>query len=221
REAREAYKQALALYDPLDPEQSRPQPPDVVPMEGQPTWCSRCTASIRAQLGELDEVAPLRDANADGYDSSSGEQRVGGSRDAPSPSEEGDDRDEMLSMLLSWESAFRDLRGWPSPPRRGFLASARTSVVAWLGEHLDDILSSPLAEDFGAEVMQWHREFKAKAKAGTRRLPKPLRCPGCRLLTLFWDEAKPDDVACRNPDCRRIMAYGDYETLVSVRAGAA
>jgi hypothetical protein len=221
REAWGAYKQDLALYDPLDPEQSRPEPPDLQPVEGGPVWCARCTAAIRAQLGDLDDLAPLRRAGGDGYGTSTGEQRVGGTKAAPSPSESGDDLDEVTSMLLGWEDAFRDYKGWPSPPRRGFLADKRTSVTAWLADHLDSILISPLAADFGAEVMAAHRDLKGKTKAGARKIRKPLRCPACGLLTLLWDEAEPDDVACGNRDCGAIMSYAVYEATVQARVGAA
>jgi hypothetical protein len=176
---------------------------------------------IRAQLGELDDLGPLRSLGADGYGASSSEQRVGGTKDHRSASEAGDDQDELLAMLTGWEDAYRDLRGWPSPPRRGFLARKRTQVIAWLADHLDGILASPMAGDFGAEVIAAHHALKGAAKAGARRLRKPLRCPACGLLTLLWDEADPDDVACGNRDCGKIMSYAEYESLVQVRAGAA
>jgi hypothetical protein len=223
REAWEDYKQALALYDPLDKDQSRPQPPEVTPVEGIPVWCGRCGSTIRAQLCELDDLAPLRLETADGYDSAPGEQRVGGTRDQGSPSQASDDVDEVLSMLTGWEDAWREANGWRAAQRRGFLARKRTTVIDWLTDQLDDILISPLAKDFGGEVMAAHRGLKGSAKAGARKLPKPLRCPSCKLLTLIWDEEKPDVVACgnRRDGCTVIMSWAEYEATVAAKASAA
>ena len=66
--------------------------------------------------------------------------------------------------------------------------------------------------DFGTEVMQWHREFTNKTKAGARTLRKPLRCPRpqCRLLTLTWTEGDTY-VCCGNPDCGARIPLAEYE----------
>ena len=221
RKAREAYEAELVAYDPLDPQQSRPDPPGIMPWLGQPFWCGRCGATIRQELDELDEAASLLLAVADGHSSSSGEQRVSGSQEPPSPSPAGDDLDELVKMITGWEQSYRGLKGWRSPPRRGYLASVVTGCSAWLMHHLDGILSAPdIAVDFGAEIMLWHREFTAKAKAGTRRLRKPLRCPGqgCGLLTLWWTEGEKH-VQCVNPDCGRVMTLAEYEAEVARKAG--
>jgi hypothetical protein len=224
REAREAYAQALALYDPLDKDQSRPQPPEIPPVPGEPVWCPRDASRISQQLAELDYAASLLAAAADGYTSSTGEQRVSGSPAHPSPSPAGDDLDELVSMLTGWEDAYRDARGWPSGARKGSLASRLTECVAWLGQHLGGagqpgiLTHDGISGPFGEEIGTWHREIVAKAKAGTRRIRKPLRCPGCGLLTLIWDEGEPD-VKCGNPDCGVIMAYAEYMAEVSRRAG--
>jgi hypothetical protein len=219
RKAREAYDAALAAYDPLDAAQSRPEPPGITPWLGQPFWCGRCHATIRQQLDELDEAASLLIAAADGHSPSSGEQRVSGSQEPPSPSPAGDDLDELVKMITGWEQSYRSLKGWPAAPRRGYLASVVTGCAAWLMHHLDGILSAEdIAGDFGEEIMQWHREFTAKAKAGARRLPKPLRCPGCKLLMLFWTEGEKD-VRCANRDCGRVMTLAEYEAEVDRKAG--
>jgi hypothetical protein len=219
REAREAYGQAMLAYDPLDPDQSRPEPPEIRPWPGEPVWCARDAARIGRELAELDEVASLLAASADGYTSASSDQRVSGSPSHPSPSPAGDDLDELVSVLAGWEDAYREVRGWPSPPRRGSLASRLTSCVAWLATHLPGILAHEgIGEPFGSEICTWHREMVAKAKAGARTIRKPLRCPGCGLLTLVWDEGEPD-VRCGNPECRRVMLYSEYEAEVAMRAG--
>ena len=181
-------------------------------MPGDPWWCSYCASLILVQLAELDDLAPLRVHTSDGLPASTaadpGRATLG---DPGSPYEAGDDTEDTYRMLAAWETAYRELHGWPSPPRRGILATRRTTCIAWLGEHLPGILASPLAEDFGAEVMTWHRALKAPTKAGQRTLRKPLRCPDCRLLTLVWEEGGRY-VQCGA--CGRILTYDEYEADV-------
>lgn len=221
RKADEAYKEALALYDPLDPGQERPAPPEIYPEPGMPYWCGRCTSTIRQYLDDLDYAACIMTASADGLRGGSGEQQVGGSREAPTPSSAGDDMEELLSMLTAWEDSFRSIKGWKPRPRRDFLASAITTTAGWLMGHLDDILvCGDIAEPFGHEVMLWHREITGKGKEGVRRLRKPMRCPSCRLLTLVWTEGEKY-VHCANPPCGRMMTLPEYEAEVTLRAGAA
>src|ERR1700722_7275471 len=156
REPRDTYRQALADYDPLDSSQSRPDPPEVVPWLGDPAWCGPCASVVRLRLAELDDLIALRKATADGQRQSDAAERVSGSSAAPaSPSQALDDEDETASVLLGWERASRDLRGWPSPPRRGDLATTETTCIAWLMHRLDGILRSPIAADFGLEILQW------------------------------------------------------------------
>ena len=209
REARDAYRQALADYDPLDAAQSRPDPPSLQPWLGDP-WCPRCKSRIRENLAELDDLGALLLATGDGHRGTSGGERVSGSAVPVSPSPAHDDLEELASMLSGWEDAYRGIKGWPSLARRGFLASAVTTCIAWLSSHLDGILTSDIGRDFGAEILQWHREFTGKSKAGVRTLKKPMRCPGCQLLTLTWTEGDKH-VACGNPDCSRILTLAEYE----------
>jgi hypothetical protein len=212
REARDAYRQALADYDPLDSAQSRPDPPEIMPWLGDPVWCGPCATSVRLRLAQLDDLIALRKATADGQKQSDAAERVSGSATDPrSPSQEADDEDEVVRMLTGWETAYRDLRGWPSAAPRGDLASVATSCIAWLLHRLDAILRSPVAADFGLEILQWHREFTRETKAGVRKLRKPLRCPSCQYLTLIWTEGE-QQVTCENPSCNRIMSYAEYET---------
>ena len=67
RKARQAFDEALALYDPLDSSQSRPIPPDIQPWPGDPFWCGRCSSRIRSCLSELDDAAAIMLASADGH----------------------------------------------------------------------------------------------------------------------------------------------------------
>src|SRR5208282_6936640 len=66
REGRETFRQALADYDPLDANQSRPIPPNLQPWPGDP-WCGRCKSRIRETLAELDDLGALLLATADGH----------------------------------------------------------------------------------------------------------------------------------------------------------
>lgn len=210
REARDAYRQALADYDPLDSAQSRPDPPEIRPWPGEPAWCGPCASRVRLYLAQLDDLIALRKAPADGHRQSDAAERVSGSAAAPTASQAGDDEDEAAAMLTGWEGAYRDIRGWPSPAPRGELASVETTCIAWLLHHLDGILRSPVAEDFGLEILRWHREFTGSAKAGVRTLRKPMRCPSCQYLTLMWTEGE-QQVNCENPACNRILSLAEYE----------
>lgn len=218
RKAQDAYQKAVAAYDPLDSGQSRPEPPQIRPMDGHP-WCLECQAVIRVQLGQLDLLAALRHDTADGYPADAGAQRVSGSRESVSPSPGHDDVDDTARMLAGWELAYRDHKGWPSGPRHGDMAHQRTECVAWLSERLDAILASPLAADFGSEVLQWHAELKAKTKAGVRKLRKPVRCPQCSLLMLAWTEGDRY-VRCYAPDCGMMLALDEYEAIVAANSAA-
>jgi len=220
REAHEVFKQALADYDPLDADTSRPLPPDIQPWPGDP-WCGRCKSRIRETLAELDDLAALLMATADGHRTGVDNERVSGTATHMSPSQAGDDLEELTSMLQGWEDAYRELRDWPSLARRGHLAAAVTTCIAWLMLHLDEILTAPFAEDFGNEVLKWHREFTNKSKAGQRTLKKPLRCPNprCQMLLLTWTEGD-SHVICNNPDCQLRIPLAEYEAETDRRAEA-
>jgi hypothetical protein len=220
REAIAAYEKALADYDPLDPNQERPERPQVYPWTGEPLWCSPCKHKIRLRLAQLDTLAALLEHAADGYGESAASERVSRSDEAASPSPAVDDLDELTRMLIDWEDAYRSIRGWDSAPPRGDMASVQTEVTAWLGRHLDGILAAEdIAEPFGTEVLRWHRGMKHQAKAGVETLRKPLRCPRCRLMLLVWTEGS-DRVDCRNPDCAAVMSYAEYETEAGRLAAA-
>lgn len=210
REAWDTYRQALADYDPLDAETSRPDPPEIQPWPGAPVWCVDCAERIGLRLAELDELAGILAATADGLRGDGENERVSGSAVPPSPSQAGDDLDEMWGMLSNWETIWRDLNGWLSPPPRGELARRETACIDWLRRHLKGILVSDVAADFGREILQWHREGEGSAKAGRRTVRKPMRCPSCRFVTLFWTEGEKD-VHCRNEDCKRVLSLAEYE----------
>jgi len=212
REAMDAWRAATAAYDPLDPGTSRPAPPETAPWPGEPVWCAPCTSRIRLRLAQLDTLAGILSAAADGHRQAPADGRV--TTGSPSPSPAADDINDMYSMLAGWESAWRDHMGWDSGPPKGDLAARETETVNFLSRQLGGILAGPFAADFGREVLQWHQAAAAAAKAGpARTLPKPLRCPACGLLLLIWVEGS-DRVDCGNPGCGLIMSYQEYEAEV-------
>jgi hypothetical protein len=218
REAREAYEQALALYDPLDPHQSRPEPPQVQPWEGEPVWCGPCASKISQRLHQLDDLWSLLQRYADGHREAPASPLVSASSETLSPSDAADAAQDIASLFTDWEAKYRGLRGWPSVRRDEDMADVITSCAAWLSAHLRGILASRLARAFGEGILDWHRELTGSTKAGTRKLTKPLRCPGCRQLTLTWVEGE-ESVHCSDPDCRVILRYQEYEAEVSRMAG--
>jgi hypothetical protein len=184
------------------------------PRPGEPVWCRPDQARIRRLLTELDDLAALLAYQADGHHEQA-HAPARGNGHAPSPSPAADDLDELERTLLAWEDAYRDTQGWPSPPRRGALAAVTTTTVAWLTAHLDGILASPFAEDFGGEVGQWHRELTGKTRAGTGRHRKPVPCPRCGLRLLTWEDGD-DYVKCGG--CNRHMSMGEYAEFTDAAA---
>lgn len=221
--AQYAYDKAVAAYDPLDSATSRPEPPDVRwRSAGEPVWCAEHTAQIRRELASLDRLAGLLLYHADGYETAPRTERVGSSPEPRSQSPAADKLDEMDRLLAQWEDGYRQLKGWDPSPRLGDDADRRTDRIAWLTAHLDGILASAYATEFGFDVLDWRRllarDVKGEPPPG-RRLP--LRCPkpgGCGLLTLTRKSV--DRVECANPACRRVMSYDQYETEVEAAAKA-
>jgi hypothetical protein len=224
RRAQAAYHQARADYDPLDPATSPPEPPQIRPMPGHP-WCLECQAVIRHHFWQLDRLAPLRDSPlmADGYPTDASAERVSSSTEEVSPSQAGDDVLDLDRVLADWEWTYRRHMGWPAAEYYGELADQRTECIVWLGARLDGILASPMARDFGEEVLRYHADLKGKTKAGVRTLKKPLRCPksmgGCGLLMLTWTEGGKN-VECSTPGCGLLLPLEVYyATVEAVAAG--
>ncbi|MGH3272349.1 MAG: hypothetical protein ACRDN1_25285 [Trebonia sp.] len=217
----DAYERELAAYDPLDPHTSRPEQPDdtLIREYGNPVWCTEHTSAIRLALAQLDDLACIYAASADGHRSQPATQRVGGSTLVLSQSEAHDQLDELTSAITGWEHAYRDHMRWAAPPPRGDLATVQTSCINWLSRQLDGILASPLAADFGREVLEWKPLVAARAKAGQRTLLLEARCPGhqCGQRMLTWKEGT-DRVECANRDCLHIMTKTAYDELSAVQA---
>lgn len=217
RESRVADERALRTWTETDPADrgDRPAKSRIEPVLGDPVWCGRCASGIRKMLVELDDLAAMYAAEADGHRSGPGGERVSGSTGRRSPSPAADDLDELYGVLHGWESA---LRGEDPQARRGFLANNITSVVTWLSSHFDTAISHPdIAPDFGQDVRRWHKTLRALTKAGADRHTKKRACPRCDLRTLTWREGD-DDVECGN--CGKLMALDDYEDYERMLAAA-
>lgn len=216
RKAREAWEQALAAYDPLDPAQSRPDPPDLYPYPGDP-WCPRCKSAIRRQLAELDDLASILAAMTDGHRGRRPGAKLsrGRKQGVPSPSPSADMLEELRNDLHGWETA---ARGTDPLARRGFLATETTTAVAWLAAHFDQVITADFAADFGAEVLDWHRVLRRVTSAGTGVQHKPVRCPRCDEYALWWAEGD-DHVECRGKGgtCGRLIGMDEYEALAAAQ----
>jgi hypothetical protein len=216
-----AYENELARYDPLDPSTSRPEPPgaDLVSEWGHPVWCGDHAAAIGLQLAQLDDLAGIYAAAADGHRGQPVTQRVGGTKVALSPSEAHDQLEELTEVVTGLELRYRDLMGWPAPPPRGDLASVQTSCISWLAQHLRGILACPLAEEFGRTVLEWQPAVASRAKAGQRTILLEARCPGrqCGQRMLTWKEGT-DRVECANRDCGQILTKTAYDELAAFQA---
>ena len=211
RKADAEYRKALAAYDPLDADQSRPAPPGISPVWGDP-WCPRCKSHIHEQLSQLDDLAAHLAALPPSVNARSDDKagKVSGSKTAPSPSSRMDDMLELGEWLRNWESAFR---GEDPKPHRGYLSSEITTITVWLVSHYDKLITHPdLGLEFGREVRRWHRELQEKARAGQvdKHVKRP--CPRCRLYTL-WARDGEDYIRCINDDCNRRMTREELAAM--------
>ena len=197
-----------------------PSPWHQEPVQGEPIWCRPCHTRIRRQLAALDTLIPLIEHGADGYGEATESTGIRGrAAHAPSPSPAGDDVFELEETLREWEHIYRRVKGWPSAERHGYQAQVTTEIVTWLGRHLNGILESDFAVEFGEEVARAHRELTVRSKAGTGRHIKPLPCPWCEYKTLVWYEGD-SYIRCDNPQCRCRLKLQEYDDLVAAKAAS-
>ncbi|HEX2315157.1 MAG TPA: hypothetical protein VHJ17_15550 [Thermomonospora sp.] len=183
---------------PCNSPRQRSRRPAGAPVAGDPVWCRRCQSLLRTRLAELDDLA-ARLGGALDERRRGGAEKVSGTRGRPSPSPAVDDLDELLHTLLGWEDAYRAARGFGPRPRRGRYAPTLAACVAWLGAHLDGLLTFAGARDFGEEVLTLHRRLNSRTAPDAPRRRPATPCPACDLLTLAHDPAT-DDLHCRACD---------------------
>ena len=221
RKARDAWLEAIAAYDPLDKDQSRPVKPDITATPGNP-WCGGCQATIRRELSELGTLAAHLSGNADGYAAAVAlGERVSGTPGHRSPSPNFDVIDEAYSVLYGWECAWWETRFHrPGPPdRRGYLADKFTDTVLWLLDHFPGMISHPdIGVPLGEEIRDWHRLLHIRAKTGTGVQHKPLPCPRCDQISLSLREGE-EYIRCSTRDCGRLLSRADYDAYAVAAAG--
>jgi len=220
RKAHALYADGLAKYDKAleqladgDDVPNPPAPPDIRPWYGQPYWCGRCMALIKAELAELDDLASMLAALPPGIRpavSAKHERvKVSGSHGTPSASPSGDSLEELAAWLKSWEAMAKD-EDDPTP-RRGHLATEITTVRSWLYAHFDLLMLNPdVAQPFGEETRAWHRELIARAHAASAAKHVKQPCPRCKLFTL-WEELGQDYLKCINVDCNRRLTRAELD----------
>lgn len=209
------YARTLETRADDDPIPECPRPPDITPWYGFPVWCLKCQSSLRGKLAELDDLAALLAAVPGLNAPADSAGKVSGTRGKRSPSPFGDDLLELEDWLRDWESASREA---DPGARRGYLASAITTITAQLVQHFDRIISHPdMAQDFGTEIGQWHRTLAAKAHAGQALKHQKQRCPRCKDYTL-WRADGESYVKCVNVDCQRLLSLDEYDRLADSAA---
>jgi len=206
----EQWSAEMKRRKPGTPEPQKPGEPEIHAWEGSPHYCPRDAATVRRELAELDDVASIVIAFADGHRSSTeAAGRVSGSKSAPSPSPATDAIDELESVLRAWESA---LRGTDPPARRGDVAMKVTTSVAWLLAHFDAMIGHPdFGAEFGQEISQWHRALRERSKSGTGRSKKPMPCSRCHHMSLYHEDGAQYVECSRKAECGRLMSMPEYE----------
>lgn len=218
RRAVEEHEQALAVWHDADPE-TRGEPPEPSDLadawtDGDPVWCGRCAARIRASLAELDYLVAILVATADGHRQVTKAEPVSGSHATPTPSAPVDLADELLAYLTKVEEQWREFTQLGPRPARPRGARALTTVIAWLLGHLDDILANHGSAGFGRSVLGWHRRLEHITKTEPELCRRPAPCPRCDKRSL----ARRDDgyTICR--DCGRLLSEDEYQDLVQTAA---
>lgn len=185
-----------------------PPTPALDPTTGDPTWCARCVASIRHALANLDDLAALLAAGADGHRGRPAQGRTSAVAGTTSPSPAADTLDELYGGLVAVEDYWRGVRGYPNRPYRGRGAHARTATIAWLLDQLSAILAQSDSVRLGLGILAWqHRLQAATASAPSTR--RRGRCPRCHMRSLFLR----DDGYTECRGCGQLLNDDEYEAL--------
>lgn len=159
---------------------AEPTAPEVAVRDGEPLFCSRCKAVVRAALLDLDQLAAELQAQADGHRGGVQEGRVSGSRGAGSPSPTADLLDKLYGFLADVEDEWRGTCHYaPRVDRAHRGAHPRLRRISWLYEHLDAILAAEEHTRFGLDVLRWEVVLREKLKEDSVGTKSPIRCPRC------------------------------------------
>lgn len=221
-----AHQAALARWEDAwltaegDPEAEeavgpRPEPPaepDITWTRGEPVWCSRDRAAIKAALAELDDLAALLERWADGHrGAASGERTSGGGHGSRSTNPIADTLEEMYGALADVEADWREHRGLPPRPRRSD-TEARSRTVAWLLRHADQILAHPGSVAFGRATVAWQARLQKLAKSEPIVRRRPVPCPRCDRRAL----RTRDDGYTQCGKCGRLLDEHEYSELAEL-----
>ena len=222
QEALEAYAAQVEAWqeNPVGSPPAEPEVGELHPWAGDPVLCPRCQSQARMELAELSDLGAILDAENSGLRHGPGSDRVSGSRHAPSPSPAADDLDELCHALRGWQSVA--MGEGDIPPRTGFLMTELDTLTKRLSSIYFTrlVANADVAGDFAREIRQWHRRLTGQAKAGTGVHQKAVPCPRCGRYSLSWRDGDRH-VACRNPDCARMLSLEEYDAYEEAYRGGA
>ncbi|MFI7644082.1 hypothetical protein [Nonomuraea sp. NPDC049400] len=161
-------------------EPAEPMAPELTVYEGEPLFCRRCRALVRAALLDLDQLATELSARSDGHRGSVPEGRVSGSRTSGSPSPTADLLDALYGDLTDVEDEWRQRWGFaPRTHRAHRGADPRSRCIGWLSERLDGILAAEEHIGFAARVLRWEVVLRERLQEDSVGTKSPIRCPRC------------------------------------------
>jgi len=157
-----------------------PAEPLVECTPGEPLWCHRCKALVRAALLDLDVLASELAARADGHRGGVQDGRVSGSRSSASPSPIADTLDKLYGFLSDLEDEWRGACGYaPRVNRTHRGAHPRSRTIGWLSEHLANLLADEDHIKSGLDILRWETVLRTLAKEEPVGTVSPIRCPRC------------------------------------------
>jgi ribosomal protein L37AE/L43A len=179
---------------------------------GDPLLCQQCVSRLRSELLEVDTMAAVLVAQADGHRSSTGSDsairahRNAGTRASASPAH--DLLDELTSLLREYVTAKRQ-----AASRLGLVARDLSELCSWLYANADKYVYDPaMAGKLAADVHSWHGRLERRTKSATALLHKPVPCPQCKRQALVQERGS-DVVRCS--ECGLIRSISDYEALAA------
>lgn len=216
QQAREQHAKDLTAWENTPPGQrgdrpAPPEPPEVRVVTGDPVWSTRCQQIIRRALAELDDLASLLAATADGHRGLPSRDQVPAAttRRRPgstSPSPIADTLDELYGALVGAEDDWREFRGYAPRPQRPRDGHARRLTITWLLDELDSILAHPGSVGFGRGVLSWQRRLRLLTKSDPVGTLSPIRCPRCSEVQV----RRQDDGYWQCGSCGRLLNEAEH-----------